>query len=168
MRHVGLQRLARVFDRHFDLERRDVVLVNADGRDLCDAPLEDAIAERLGGDAGELADTDTTNVGFIHLPAHEDPLDIAEREHERAVGAEVQDGRHGAANLDVTRQHCRPNRRLDGRVGELFFRAFERRARLRDIGGRLGDLRAADHQLSLRGRLPVHRLVERVACLVER
>ena len=49
--------------------------------------------------------------------------------HERAVGAQVEDRRHRAADFDVARQHRRPDRRLDGRVGELLLARSRARAR---------------------------------------
>src|SRR5262245_28653231 len=56
--HVGAQLFAWVLDRDLDLERRDVLLLHADRRDLCHLPVEDAIAESLGGNARELPETD--------------------------------------------------------------------------------------------------------------
>src|SRR5687768_6383026 len=53
-RHVGLQLLGDVVDRDFHLERGDVVLFDADRRDLGDPPLEGLVGERFGGDPGRL------------------------------------------------------------------------------------------------------------------
>ena len=46
-RHVGLELLARVVDRDLDLEGGDVVLLDADRRDLRDLAVEDLSLEGL-------------------------------------------------------------------------------------------------------------------------
>ena len=78
-------------------------------------------------DARRLAEPHAADVGLVDLAAHEDLLDVAERHHQRGVGAQIEDRRHRAADLDVARQDRAANRRPDRRVGEL----FRRRARPR-------------------------------------
>ena len=91
-------------------------------------------------DARRLAEPHAADVGLVHLAADEHLLDVAERHHQRRVGAEVEDRRHRAADLDVARQHGAADRRADGGVGELLVGALDRGLRLRDLRARLGDL----------------------------
>ena len=90
-RHVRLQLLGAVVDRDLHLEGGDVVLLGADRRDLRDAALELLVLERLDRDARALAEAHLADVGLVDLAAHEHLVDVAERHHERSVGAEVQD-----------------------------------------------------------------------------
>ena len=167
-RHVGLQLLSGVLDRHLDLEGGDVVLLDADRRDLRDLAGEHLVAEALGGDAGRHAEAHEADVGLVDLAAHEHLLDVAQRHHQGGVGAEVEDRRHRAADFEVAGEHRAADRRLDGRVGQLLFGALGGRLGLRHLGAGLLDLRLADQQLRLRGALAVHRLVVVGARLVER
>jgi hypothetical protein len=51
---------------------------------------EDAVAERLVVMRAS-AEADVADVGLVDLAAHEHAVDVAERHHQRGVGAEVQD-----------------------------------------------------------------------------
>ena len=102
-----------------------------------------------------LAEPHAADVGFVDLAAHEHLLDVAERHHQRGVGAEVEDRRHRAADLDVAREHGAANRRPDRGVGQLLVGALGGGLRLRHVAPRLGDLGLADDQLRLRGALAV-------------
>ena len=92
------------------------------------------------------------DVGFVDLAANEHLLDVAQRHHERRVGAEVEDRRHRAADLDVAREHGAADRRADRGVGEIFGGAVGRGLGLRDLRARFGHLGLADHELRLRRR----------------
>ena len=90
------------------------------------------------------------------LPRTNTCCDVAQGHHQGGVGAEVEDRRHRAADLEVAGEHGAADRRLDGRVGQLLVGALGGRLGLRHLGARLLDLRAADQQLRLRGALAVH------------
>ena len=90
-------------------------------------PSKTRVGKALGGDLRGLAEPHAADVGFVHLAAHEHLLDVAERHDQRGVGAEVEDRRHRAADLDVARQHGGADRRLDRGVGQLLFGSARRR-----------------------------------------
>ena len=131
-------------------------------------PLNVAILERLDADARRLVEPHAADVGLVHLAAHEDLLDVAERHHERRVGAEVENRRHRAADLDVAAEDRGADRRADRGVGEVLGVAVGRGLRLRHLRPRLGDLRFADRQLRLRGALAVFGHVDGAVRIVER
>ena len=105
------------------------------------------VLERLDGDPRRLPQAHAADVGLVHLAADEHPVDVAERHHQRRLGAQVEDRRHRAADLDVARQHRAADRRPDGRVGQLLFGALDGGAVPARRWPRLGDLGLRDDEL---------------------
>ena len=93
---------------------------------------------------------------------------MTERHDERRVRTQVQDGRHGAADLHVARQHGPVDRRTDRRVRDILGRAVGRRLRLRHLRTCLSHLRPADRELRLRGALAVVGDVHQAVGVVQR
>src|SRR6267378_3234048 len=108
--HVRLQLFAGVVDRHAHLEVGDVVLFDAHRRDLCHAAVERLVLERFDADPRLLTEPHAADVRLVHLAADEDLIDVAERHDERRVRAQIQDRRHGAADLHVAREDRAANR----------------------------------------------------------
>src|SRR5581483_8486471 len=89
-RHVGFELLAGVLDRHLRFERRDVVFLDAQGRDLRYTAVEHAIFEGLDAYARQLAEAHAPDVRFVDFASDEYLLDVTERHDQRRIRAQIQ------------------------------------------------------------------------------
>src|SRR5215213_929285 len=158
--HVHAQLAPGIIDGDPDFEADHVVLLRAHRGYLRHAPFELLLLEGLDFYSRGLPEADEPDVGFVHFAKDVDLADVAQHHDEGGRRAHVQYRRDGASDLDIARQDLAANGRADRRVVQLFFRALDGRARLRDLRLGLRDARAGDAELRARDLLPVLGLLQ--------
>ena len=88
--HVGLELLAGIVDGDFYLEAGDVVLLDAERRNLSDASVEGAIFERFDADARRLIEPDAADICLIDFASDKHLPDVAKGHHQRRIGAKIE------------------------------------------------------------------------------